>query len=340
MATKITTNDAAFIVEDTVSGEVLSSTPRTHVWYDEKKLDNEGLVILYDDRPINSSKFINSGGYPIAECVGFNDVAYTAATFRTFMYRNTDQGYVLNPDEAAAMGYIKGVEVWNKFGYNNDVDTGTEVIAAFGGTFTAPTTARTLSIVSSSANDDDEGTGLNSVVLFGIDENRDALVEVVTLNGQTPVTTSNTFLGVNRIAPFLCGAGLVNDGTITATLTTDDILIATMPAGENVTQQCIFYVPSNYTFLTSGLYGSVLKLSGGSSPVVLIKGWVYSPIANSKILVFEDKIDASVENHIRFASDESFPVTEKSVLWFEVTTDQNNTAIDFRFSGKLVINQR
>ena len=98
-----------------------------------------------------------------------------------------------------AMSKRQGRSTWNKFGYNDDVDTGgEEIIAEFGGTFNIMTTADTLDVVSSSANDTNAaGTGAKQIAIVGIDSNADAITEIVNLNGTSTVTTSNSFLEKN-----------------------------------------------------------------------------------------------------------------------------------------------
>ena len=247
-----------------------------------------------------------------------------------------------NYSEEVAEGKRQGRTTWNKFGYNNDVDTGSEeIIASWGGSFTPPTSPDTLTIVSSNLNDtNSDGSGLKSIVITGIDENRDSQIEVVSLNGTTPVVTQNEWLGVNRIAPFLCGSSKANEGTIAATHTSSGMQLAEMPQGETVTQQCMFYVQRNHTFLLDWIHINVLKISGGGGdPEVTIKGYVYSPVANANIQIFKAKIDTAVENTIELNPYEPFPITESSVLYFTAETDRDNTSVDVRFSGKEIRNQ-
>ncbi len=246
-----------------------------------------------------------------------------------------------NYTEEVAQGKRQGRMTWNKWGYNDDVDTGSEeIIAAWGGTWSPPTTAETIDIVSTSANDtNSSGTGLRSIVVTGIDENREEQIEVFNLNGTTTVTSSSLWLGINRVSPFLCGTLQTNDGSIDVQQTTSAIVLAKMPAGETVTQQAIFYVQNNHTFLASGLHINIIKLSGGGGdPEVTIRGWVFSPVANAKIQIFKAKIDTAVENTVEIPATETFPVTENSVLYFTAETDKNNTSVDLRFSGKEVRN--
>ena len=68
---------------------------------------------------------------------------------------------VVRPTEyrlEVAMGKRQGRKTWNKFGFNQDVDTASpEVISSFGGDFSIMTTADFLSVVSTSANDTSAG---------------------------------------------------------------------------------------------------------------------------------------------------------------------------------------
>ena len=236
-----------------------------------------------------------------------------------------------------ALGLRQGHTLWNKFGYNPDVDVGTAVIASWGGTFTPLTTATTISIVSTSTADDRDpvGTGCGSVALYGLDANRDAVIEVVTLNGTTPVVTASTWLGLNRVAMYLCGTGQVNAGTITATAVTGSSTMAQIPASGGVTQQCIFHVPRNTQFIMEWLYANSLR-QAGQDPKVTIKMWVYSTVNNGKQEVFRSGMDTSVNNTIDINPQLPFPISESSVIWMEATTDKADTIVSGRFSGILI----
>ena len=237
-----------------------------------------------------------------------------------------------------ALGRRQGTTLWNKFGYNTDVDIATspEVVAAFGGTFAINTTASTLDIVSASTADDGDpaGTGCNSVVIYGVDSNWDSLIEVVTLDGTSTVTTTGSFIGVNRVAMFLCGTGQVNAGLITVTKTTGGATVATMPAGQGVTQQCIFYVPQNHQFLAEWMKLNAVKPSG-QDPIVTWILWVYSVVNNGKQEVFRYNMDTAVEVHAAIEPNLPFPVGEKSIVWLEATTNRDDTECSARFSGEL-----
>jgi hypothetical protein len=234
-----------------------------------------------------------------------------------------------------ALNRRQGHSLWNKFGYNNDIDTGTEVVASWGGTFTPLTTATTLNIVSTSTNDTSGGTGVNSIVVYGIDANRNEVTESFTMNGTTAVVSTSTWLGINRVAMFLCGSGQVNAGEINVTATTGGSTMAQMPAGGGVTQQCVFHVPQGYDFVMEWLWANAVKPSG-FNPLVTVKVWVYSAISNGKQEVYKRSLDTAVITNLNENPRLPFPVTEQTVVWMEATTDKNDTILEGRFSGVLV----
>jgi len=235
-----------------------------------------------------------------------------------------------------ALGRRQGHTTWNKFGYNADIDIGTETIWYTGGTFTPIVTARTLSVVSTDATDDDGNTGANSLIIYGVDANWKEQTVVVTMNGLTPVVTTETWMGVNRIAIYVSGTGQTNAGVITATATTEGTIQGEVPAGEGTTQQAIFFVEADHTALMDWLYITLTKNSGGTQPAIVTKAFVYSAVSNSKYEVFRDHIKGDVENHTELRPSQPFVVGEKSIVEFQCTTDQNNTEVSCRFSLILV----
>lgn len=236
-----------------------------------------------------------------------------------------------NLNYEVALGRRQGYTTWSKWGYNPDVDIGTETIWNVGGTFTPIVTARTLSIVSTSVNDTSAGTGAQSLVIYGIDANWKAQTVVVTLNGTTPVVTAETWLGVNRIAVYLAGSSDTNEGEITATAVTEGTIQGRIGVGEGVTQQAIFFVQKDHQALMDWLYLTSVRISG-TQPNVTIKCFVKSYVSNSRYEVFRDWIAGDVENHTELRPSQPLVVGEKSLVYFTATTDQNNTQISCRFS--------
>ena len=249
--------------------------------------------------------------------------------------------------QRVALGLINGFTTWNKFGYNTDVDSAAaEVIAEFGGALTVLSNGEKLNIVSTDAADDGNpvGTGVQRAVVFGVGgaapTDRGLVTEVITLEGLSTVTTTNYFWGVNRMTIFVAGSSQGNVGTITATNAIAGNVAAEIPAGQGTTQQAIFYVPEDHTFLATWLYGALIKSSGGgSNPTGTIFGYVHSEVANAKFEVFRKKIDTSLADSFELNPAEPFIIGEKSVFWFEGKAAANNTEFRCRFSGELIADQ-
>lgn len=237
-----------------------------------------------------------------------------------------------------ALGRRQGAATWSKFGYNTDVDnaSGDEIIASWGGAFQFLTAAETITIVSGSTADDDGGTGVNSVIVYGIDANRSPVIETFTMNGTTNVVSTSTWLGINRVASFLSGSGMTNAGTITVTASAAGYTLAQMPAGIGITQACVFYVASSHQYLAEWLHFTALKIGGGN-PAVEFKGQVYSAVNNTIQEVYRGELDTGDSTNLDVNTPIPFPISERSILWFTADTTANNTSVTCRFSGELIM---
>lgn len=234
-----------------------------------------------------------------------------------------------------ARGNVTGATTWNKWGYNADIDTGTETVWSVGGTFARMTSADTINIVSSNSVDNQAGTGARSVIIYGVDENYAAQTEVLSMHatdGTIAVTTVNQWLGINRIAVYLCGTGGVNAGTISATVTTGGAAQAEIPIGKGSTQHAFFFVQAGHTALMDWAWINVIKTSGGTKPEVITNAWVTSLVSGSKYDVMTDYMDVAIENVHEYNPSQPFVVGEKSLIEFQTTTDTDNTAVSIRFS--------
>lgn len=232
-----------------------------------------------------------------------------------------------------AQGLRGGASTWNKWGYNAAIGTTQETVWSVGGLLTRMTSADTLDIVSSDANDTSAGTGAQSIIIYGIDENYEAQIEVVTMNGTTPVTTTNQWLGVNRMSIYLAGSGGENAGTITATVTTGGATQAEIPATEGSTQHAFFFVQANHQLLSDWLYINAVKLSGGGQPVITIEIWVTSLVSGAKYLVAQFFDDTQTQSALELKPSQPFVVGEKSLFEVRAVSDTASTGVNVRFSG-------
>ncbi len=134
----------------------------------------------------------------------------------------------------------------NIFGFNRSIGTSYETIWNDGGTYDYPGSAVQMSAVSASASD------TMAVLISGLDDEYNALAEIITMNGTSAVTTTNSFYRINS-AVILAGSN-VGDITISNGGTT----YAFIEAGIGTTQACVYTVPAKHSLyifrisLTSG----------------------------------------------------------------------------------------
>jgi len=222
------------------------------------------------------------------------------------------------------------------FGFNNDVDIGTEVIRSTGGTFGYVPSAETLSIVSTDANDTSAGTGARYVQIRGVDANWNEKTETITMTGTTPVVTVSTWMGINRLTVLSSGTGKKNAGTITVTSSGTATIMSSISVGVSLSQQLAYFIPANHNLFIEWAYFNATKLTGGGVPNITITAKLYTAAGNTEYDVLIDGIDTAKDNHVQIDFTEYLRVTEKSVIWFTATTDVNDTAIRGRFSGMLI----
>ena len=238
-------------------------------------------------------------------------------------------------EQEVALGRRQGHALWNKWGFNNDVDNSSpEIIASWGGTFTRLPTAQSLDIESTSTDDDDGGIGANSIIIYGVDGDWLEQIETVTMDGTTPVTTTNTWLGVNRVAVALAGTSEDNVGAITLTGSTASTIQGQIPIGAGSSQQAIFFVQADHRALITHVNVNIIRLaSGGAQPETNTRLWAFSDVSNSRYELRRFYMDTEVTNEIdRDWSKNPLPVGEKSIIYLETDTDTNDTEVSASFS--------
>ena len=152
-----------------------------------------------------------------------------------------------------ARGQVAYHEAVYKFGNNAAVANVTETIWQQGGLYSYLSAASVLKVSSSSANDTSAGTGARTVELFGLDGDYNEINEVVTLNGQTAVNSTQSYLRINRMIVRSAGsggsnAGIIYAGTGTVTAGVPANIYATINGdGTNQTLMALWTVPAGYT---------------------------------------------------------------------------------------------
>jgi len=243
-----------------------------------------------------------------------------------------------------AMGKRQGRTVWNKFGYNLDVDVGTEIIASWGGTFNPNTaiisTSQTFTITydgTGGGSTDGAGTtGATSLLISYIDENFLAQSAIHTLETDGSDVTSFSGVGINR-AIVLSNGGLGwNANAITFTATSDGTTQAQIPALGSVTQQCIFHTQIGHNFLADYLRFKILKPSGGGSGNGFLVGYSWSRVTETRYEVLREAYATSTtqDTTIELTPSQKFVIGGREVLYFVLENNSGaNTVVQGRFSG-------
>jgi len=227
------------------------------------------------------------------------------------------------------MSYLNGIQIAEgktarsglkqilKFGHNAVIGTDEETIWDQGGLYAYPTSAIVMKC--SSSNTGDTSTVIS---VSGLDENYNELTESITLNGQTAVNTTNSFIRVNRVfVTDTAPSGDVYVGTGTVTSGVPATKYAKIVAGENQTEMAVWTVPSGYT-------GYIYKLqaSGGST-------------ASNKYATLKLKVKPSggvfrtqttmvvQQNSAEFSLDVPIIATEKSDIEIRATASSGTEAV-------------
>jgi len=152
-----------------------------------------------------------------------------------------------------ARGQIAYHESIYKFGNNPQVADSIETIWPQGGLYSYLSAATVLKVSSGSTDDTSAGTGARTVELSGLDGDYNEISEVVTLNGQTAVNTTQSYLRINRMIVRSAGSGGANAGIIyagTGTVTTGvpaNIYATINGDGSNQTLMALWTIPAGYT---------------------------------------------------------------------------------------------
>lgn len=239
----------------------------------------------------------------------------------------------------AAKGSFGDIDIIHKFGRNPDVDSGTtpEDIWVTGGLMTWETVANTISIVSTSVNDDGSpsGTGANTITILGCDSSFALIEETVTLNGTTPVVTTNSFIRVDRA--FIASTGTYhgsNEGIITATINGNTTFTMEVDTGQ--TELGRFTVPVGKVALV--LSGFVSVDSTKPATVSLFQTInaddIVAPFSGSKRLVW--KFDM-LSGEDLFVPRSPVLFDEKVDMWWQCElASSNGTSIDINFEILLI----
>lgn len=158
-----------------------------------------------------------------------------------------------------AMGSVYNHSVTHVFGFNETVSIALSTIwDGDNGRYIYPQSASVMTVSSSSVNDAASGTGARLVYISGLDANYDIVTEIVITNGQSAVSTQNSYLRIQRMDVVNAGSLGTADGDIyigvgALTLGVPATSYGKIGVGKNSTLMGMITIPAGYTgFLTDG----------------------------------------------------------------------------------------
>ena len=155
-----------------------------------------------------------------------------------------------------------GLTTVNKFGFQGAIATTSIAVWDRAIAYNYIPTATALKVTSGSTADTAAGTGAQTVQLFGLDANYNQINETVSLNGQTIVLTTQTFLRVFRAIVLTAGSGATNAGIIYAFTgaeasgvpSTATQIYAQISVGEAQTLMAVYTVPTGFKALMTDIF--------------------------------------------------------------------------------------
>jgi hypothetical protein len=238
-----------------------------------------------------------------------------------------------------ARGNIQGTFSVNKFGSNDAVGNSVEDVWSYGGVYNYLDigNAQTVNVSSSSANDAWGGSNAWEVTIEGLDENYNLATEHLRLNGQSPNTSSTSFIRIHRAyvghAPNGANAGdiyISYDTTLTAGVPTNtNNILGYINTDKGQTLMAQYTVPAGKKGYILDFYAD----SGGGRNVEI--QFFVRPFNSSKRI----KMDFDIFNS-EFIEQYGVPfvVDEKVDIFIEAVGEQSTTRVSGGFD-MIVIDQ-
>ena len=220
-----------------------------------------------------------------------------------------------------ARGHYSNVTPVNLFGFNETVGTSYETIAKDGGGITPfPSSAVQMTLVSTAADTMD-------VLITGLDADYNVLIETVSLNGTTPVITTNSFLRING-AQILSGT---NAGDIS--ISNGGTEYAFIGAGIGISQAIVYTVPAN-----SKLYINCVDFTSGTvNPNKYLFGRAQMHTADGAVLSFWQSTWAV--GVLQFSIPVPFVIPEKCDFQLQAKSSSSENEISAYIHAHLVIDE-
>jgi hypothetical protein len=240
-----------------------------------------------------------------------------------------------------AANLVQGQTRLAGLGYNPSVTTsGTSDIWSGTGLYPFQTSAQSLEILSSSANDTAAGTGARTVTMTLLDANYNQVTQTVTLNGTSVVAIpGGPYLRVNSLQVATAGSGYTNAGTITLRVASAGATQGVILIGTSIAQSSVYTVPTGYTlFINKIVY--VINAAASVSNYVTIATVIQNPNGSPSNLLATQRFLITNSGTGPFELDVPFPlvITQTQDFTLRETAISGTLAITALWQGVLILN--
>ena len=180
-----------------------------------------------------------------------------------------------------AEGNITGHTTFAKYGRVDGIaNTIADIWYGEGGTasrYIFQATAQQMEVLSSSGDDTNGGSGINTITITGLDANYAETSESITMAGATPVTTTNSYLRLNGCYATSAGSGGVAAGNIIIQNTANSITYAAIPIGLTACRDLIYTVPAGKTLYITSIHVA----SGNGGNTTNLNAVIFTPLVRA-----------------------------------------------------------
>lgn len=240
----------------------------------------------------------------------------------------TKMGQFENFELQVARNQIMGHEQVNIFGYNAAVGTNQYAIWENVAAYVFPTVAQTMNLVSNNAAD------TATILINGLDANRNRISEYLVLNGTTVVPTVNSYFRINNIS-VSTGSSTNPAGVVTLKNTNgtpNTITYAQINTGVGRSQMSVYSVPNGFIFYLTRI-DAFSSFNGNNANFINYRN--QNTLSSG---VVQYVAQAAFGPNYRIQRDIPLPMGINADIQFQCSTSASTAVLGFFVEGILVQN--